>query len=196
LWAAVFGASALAATTTYEYDALGRLVKASQSSTNEATYAYDAAGNRTQKVLAGSSSGSSGELIPSGFTKYGVHTYYYYDNDPADLRDGQNNNDNTSIAVYIGWVKMDLGATFAVDEIRVLPIIYAYQGWGAALLNGAIVEYSTDDSNWTSVGTISGATETAYKSIPIGASARYIRISSTSASSNQLGIGDFRAFGS
>ena len=38
-------------TTTYQYDALGRLVTATYSNGSVITYSYDAAGNRTQVVI-------------------------------------------------------------------------------------------------------------------------------------------------
>ena len=46
-------ANASAGTTQYEYDAQGRLVRAIYSNGNVVTYTYDAAGNRTAKVVTG-----------------------------------------------------------------------------------------------------------------------------------------------
>src|SRR5919108_2184423 len=42
------GIPSLAATTTYQYDALGRLVVVTHNNGNVTTYTLDAAGNRTQ----------------------------------------------------------------------------------------------------------------------------------------------------
>lgn len=44
---------ALAGTVSYVYDTLGRLAKATYSNGLVITYAYDAAGNRSQTVVTG-----------------------------------------------------------------------------------------------------------------------------------------------
>lgn len=61
----LLSASASAQSTrTYEYDALGRLIKVTPSSGNKACYAYDAAGNRTT-VTSSATCGSSSNSPPT-----------------------------------------------------------------------------------------------------------------------------------
>lgn len=48
----VFGSVALAGTTSYQYDALGRIAVVTEGSAT-VNYSYDAAGNRTQKQTQG-----------------------------------------------------------------------------------------------------------------------------------------------
>ena len=56
--AAALCGPAYAASTTYAYDALGRLVQVTTSTGVSVTYSYDAAGNRIQVVSAGGSGGT------------------------------------------------------------------------------------------------------------------------------------------
>lgn len=44
----LFGTSAFAGNTTYQYDALGRVIKVTYPDSKQICYAYDSAGNRTQ----------------------------------------------------------------------------------------------------------------------------------------------------
>ena len=47
-FAALSATTAMAGNTTYQYDALGRVVKVTYPDAKQICYAYDAAGNRTQ----------------------------------------------------------------------------------------------------------------------------------------------------
>lgn len=53
LFAGAASATAVAGSVVYEYDALGRLTKATYNNTVVIVYAYDAAGNRTTYTITG-----------------------------------------------------------------------------------------------------------------------------------------------
>lgn len=81
------------------------------------------------------------------------------------------------------WIKADLGSAETVGRVRVAG--GSISGWGAvaSYLNGRALQYSTDDSIWTTVTSISGASNTSpyFIDIPIApVNARYWRIQSTS----------------
>jgi len=64
----VVAGTALGATATYQYDALGRLTRVTTSDGKVATYAYDPAGNRTQ-VVSGTQAGVPSSItVPSSST--------------------------------------------------------------------------------------------------------------------------------
>lgn len=133
------------------------------------------------------------EIIPAGFSQ---SSNYSGDtgSGPNAMRDGIFNTIPSVIGTLgdaSSWATVDLGSAQPVGHIEVVPIPASFQSWGAAYLNGASVQYSTDNATWTTVGTISGATEGTYTSISLGSvSARYIRI----VKGPWLGIGDFKVF--
>lgn len=62
----LWGTSALAGNTTYQYDALGRVIKVIYPDSKQICYAYDSAGNRTQvKRQATGSCSVSGSTLTS-----------------------------------------------------------------------------------------------------------------------------------
>ena len=88
-----------------------------------------------------------------------------------------------------GWVKIDLGATGTVTSVTVCSIDSDFGGWGPSFTNGAILQGSANNTDWTNIVTLSGHSD----GIPItygslSASYRYFRITH---SSNYLGIGDW-----
>jgi YD repeat-containing protein len=67
------GASAQAATATYDYDALGRLTKVTSSDGKVAIYKYDAAGNRSQ-VISGTLPGVPASITVPASSSTGNYT--------------------------------------------------------------------------------------------------------------------------
>jgi hypothetical protein len=154
----------------------------------KATYGVISGGSGTSSPPAGGA-----EIIPVGFSQSSN-----YSGDTGSganaMRDGVFNTIPSVIGTLgdaSSWATADLGSVQSVGHIEVVPIPASFQGWGAAYLNSASVQYSTDNSSWTTAGVISGATEGVYTSIPLGGvSARYIRI----VKGPWLGIGDFKVF--
>jgi hypothetical protein len=91
------------------------------------------------------------------------------------------------------FIKADLGSAKTVDHIDVMPIPASFDGWGVSYLNGTSVRGSLDDATYTLIAIISGAVEGAYKTIPVGATYRYIKIGKVS---GDLAVGEFRIYGS
>jgi len=89
------------------------------------------------------------------------------------------------------WIQMDLGSVQSVGNVTVAPIGSSFDGWGAGNLNGAILERSTDGTNWTTVTTVSGTVAGSATTISVSASTRYLRLRVT----GYLGVGDLYAEG-
>jgi hypothetical protein len=179
-------------TTTYTYDALGRLVSSSTTGTVNnglsVTAAFDAAGNRSSYNVSGATgsiitsatySTSSTESPSSGLSGAG-----------AAMRDGVYDTYGSIHITNIGaseWIRMDLGSIVSVGKVVLVPISPPYGGGG--YVNGGLVERSSDGISWTSIATVSGAASGSRIEYSIGTSARYIRITKSSI----LGLGDFYA---
>lgn len=141
---------------------------------------------------------ASGELIPVAFTASSSYMGYTGLTSPTGMRDGQFQTvDSIHGTNYTAnaWIKADLGSTMTVGKIKVAPANGAAPGgWGAPYMQGAVVEYSTDNSSWSTVGTITSSVEGAYTEVNLGnAQARYVRLRQPNF---YLGLGDFRLFGS
>ncbi|MGB3444389.1 MAG: discoidin domain-containing protein [Actinophytocola sp.] len=85
------------------------------------------------------------------------------------------------------WLQVDLGATYAVDEVRV--------NWEAAYARGFSVQISANASSWSTVYTTAtgtGGTQT----LPVSGSGRYVRLNLT-ARATQYGysLWEFQVFG-
>jgi hypothetical protein len=114
------------------------------------------------------------------------------------MRDGNNSATNSIHGTNneaSAWIEADLGSSKAIGNVQLMDITTSEScvgPWGPPYTNGATVQYSNDNSTWTNVGTVSGATDGAYVTISFGgASARYVRLLMAN---NWLGLGDFRVF--
>lgn len=77
------------------------------------------------------------------------------------------------------WLKVDLGSALSVGRITLGAGTIPWFGNSAAYLNGATIDYSHDNSAWTTVATVSGMSDTGtverdFTFAPV--SARYWRI--------------------
>ena len=95
------------------------------------------------------------------------------------------------------WIKLDLGSNKTVGKVRTAG--GNLSGWGPVkdFLNGRVLQYSTNDADWTTAVTISGATDsgTYYSEQTFtGVSARYWRIASTG--NDYTGTTEFRVYSS
>lgn len=193
---ATTGVSGAAAQTTqsYTYDVHGRLTAVSQGAATS-SYAYDAADNRTSRVR---STGGGSEITSITFTASSNYLDHYSGlTTPGGMRDGDflNNNSThgTNNSFANQWIQADLGTILTLGRIDVAPINTTHpDAWGPYFLNGAVVEYSTNNTSWTTAGTVSGAADGVYASVSLsGISARYVRLRMPS---TYLGVGDFRVF--
>ncbi|HLZ77169.1 Ig-like domain-containing protein [Phenylobacterium sp.] len=181
--------------TSYAYDALGRLVK-KQDTTEQITqrsiyYSYDPAGNRTD--IANSLDGVR-ELAVSSFTPSsdsGLGTGLT----PTGMADGRVAAANTVFVTQsetAAWIKADLGSAQPVGSIDIAAASLTASGIGADNTNSSVIEYF-DGTNWVYAATISTVQANAYLTINIGGiTAQYWRIRRTA--SGQLGLGEFRFF--
>ena len=195
--AALIGIGALTAskvgateTTSYSYDALGQLTGINYKDGVTATYSYDGAGNPTS-VVKSTSAISVGLVTMSseycgywGDPDYSVTPTGYifgtpwwdwgygmsFDPPPAwECVDGQTDYEASP------WIKFDLGVSYPIDKVTLTQV------------NGdastATVQYSTNGTTWTTLGTpASGASVTYNMSSGTrssATSARYFRVTDT-----------------
>jgi hypothetical protein len=110
----------------------------------------------------------------------------------SGLRDGAANSATSTWGSNIGYnnfLTADFGSVKTVSSITIGPIDAAYGGWGWSYLNGALLQYSTDNINWTNLTTINAATILRTTSYTVNINARYIRV--IMAPYNWLGVGEF-----
>lgn len=98
----------------------------------------------------------------------------------ANMRDGNFTTGGATHANGNPWIKADLGAARTVNKIRLAG--GNMSGWGAvsAYLNGRNLQYSTNDSDWTTFVSVSGASDSAPYFVDISVpdiTARYWRLS-------------------
>jgi hypothetical protein len=187
---------AIAQTTTqYTYDSLGRLKEAVNTDGKKVVYDYDDAGNR---VTLGNGA-PLGELKPASFSASSnagsAFSGLTTTNGMKDLVFNTASSAHITAAPGAGadsWIKADLGAGQSIDHIDIAPPDSALSGGGAATLNGAVVEYSLDNTNWSLGPTVDGVTLGVYRNIALhGVQARYVRVRKTGAA---VGVGDFRLY--
>lgn len=124
-------------------------------------------------------------------------TYVYSPVPTVDLLTNQNY-DSTNTPWYSTdpgtnqWIKADLGSSKRVDNIIIGYSYSPYTGWYGIALNGCVLQWSDDDSTWTTAYTISGLTATTSELIAPtgGVTARYWRI--LKAASGYLAVAQFR----
>lgn len=112
----------------------------------------------------------------------------------ANMRDGNFTTGTATAASGSGWVQADLGSAQSVGAIGLAAGSTATLTTTVALLNGAVLQYSSDALSWTTVTTVVGVTDTngvnVFTFSPI--SARYWRVSKGS----QVAVTEFRPYAS
>jgi YD repeat-containing protein len=180
-----------AETTQYTYDALGRLISAIDASGKKVVYSYDGAGNRTRV----SNGAEFQEIVPAAWSasSNGGTTGLTASN---GLRDGDFNALASIHATQTetgAWIKADLGSVKNVNHVDIAPALASAVGAGPEDLDGAAIEYSTDDSHWTSALSINGVPPGVTRTYALGGVAlRYLRIRRIV--SGQVAVGDLRLF--
>jgi YD repeat-containing protein len=183
-------------TTTYTYDAFGRLVSVSDVNagvqTRPVVYEYDPAGNRVrvsngggvqEYPVGGWSTSSTSTVVPNN----GLNV--------TGMADGRVTAP-TSVHITTStageeWVEADLGDAKTVEEIDIAAAVLTSQGVGESLLNGAVIVASNDRVSWTAPISVSGVAANAYRTIAVGGvSARYWRVRRA----GQLALGELRFF--
>ncbi|MBW5262801.1 discoidin domain-containing protein, partial [Streptomyces poriferorum] len=101
--------------------------------------------------------------------------------------DGDNGTRWSSAFADPQWIKVDLGSTASVSQIALK--------WEAAYAKGYRIEFSTDDSTWStaySTTTSPGGTET----LNVSGNARYVRLTGTTrATQYGYSLWEFQVFG-
>jgi hypothetical protein len=110
--------------------------------------------------------------------------------------DGAGSNNQTA-TIHDGWIQADLGTPQAVNGV-VLGYDFHQNlpgDFGPATYNGATLAGSTDEQNWTTLGTCdAGATTNGLQTIPVGgATYRYLRVAA--APTQALAITEFEVWG-
>ena len=118
-------------------------------------------GERTALYNAGSgvtySSFGVTEYAPSSFSQSSDYTGV-----PATTTTMADRDYTTGTGTYGGgseWIKADLGSAQSVGRVRVAGGPLAGWGGAAGYLNGFDIQYSTNDSTWTTFATIAGASD-------------------------------------
>lgn len=86
---------------------------------------------------------------------------------------------NTTVQPQGEWIQMDLQGVFAVTTVTIgTQGATLAGGWGsnANYTNAALLQHSTDGTNWTTERTISGLTGNSIANLTVSFTARYIRI--------------------
>jgi large repetitive protein len=202
IWLSVLAVDALAQSQTsvlYQYDERGRLRSAENTSGKTVVYDYDDAGNRTS-VGTGRAATAS-EIKPQGFSASsnggnasngGVFSGLTAADGMRDIQYGAITTTHVTGAAGDQWIEADLGAGQFVDHLDLAAPTPGVAGGGTGALNGAVVRYSLNGSDWIQGPTISGVALSAYRSVMLRAQARFVRLTR---SNGAVGVGDFRLYG-
>ncbi len=141
--------------------------------------------------------GTGAEINPVGWAASSNYLSEFSGLTDAGMSDGVFNTAASGWATSAdatAYISTDLGASQAINYIRIADYTTtACIPSGPTTLNGATVQYSSDNVNWTTLTTVSGVTDGAYTQVNFGGvSARYIRLTRPSAS---ISLGDFLIFG-
>lgn len=136
-----------AATTSYQYDALGRLTTVDQGS-GQTTYNYDFAGNRSSKQVT--------SITPTAITLAGQTTLVEKQGVVTLTFNVGNSSASGNVSIYanaalIGTASVTNGVvTVAVTGLPVGPnsITLAYAGSGALAANSATVSVNVVNLSW------------------------------------------------
>ena len=171
--------------------------------------------NRASLVeVRGAVAASSTSLFSNGLYvgPYTVDSTFVVDSTQAYFGHTANNGNGMRDGVYQGrnsiwgsscedsnWIMADLGSVRTITSVDIAPISFddgwlssswGY-GWGSDYTNGAILQVSNDNANWSDVATLSGHLEGVRKTYILSAvDGRYLRVHMPSAYTC-LGIGDF-----
>lgn len=112
----------------------------------------------------------------------------------TNMRDGVFGTGTATAASGPGWVQADLGSAQSVGAVGLAAGSTATLTTTAALLNNAVLQYSSDALSWTTAVTVAGVTDTngvnVFTFSPV--SARYWRINKGS----QVAVTEFRPYAS
>jgi len=184
------GAS-LSQTTTYRYDALGRVIQATEADGRAAAYGYDAAGNR----ITLSNGSPRVELTVKAFTASSNAGGFAGLTTSGAMRDQVFNtkaSSHVTASEGSAWIQADLGASVSIDRVDLAGPDAAVVAGGASALAGAMMETSDDAAAWTLAATVGAVTPGVYKTVNLrGMKARYVRVRRTG---GLVGVGDFRLY--
>lgn len=146
--------------------------------------AQDATGRDASVRVAVTTWHTPVEIVPSSWSQSSI--YGGLAATVTNMRDDNTGATATGAATNSGteWIKADLGAAETITKITLGG--GTLSGWGsvATYLNGALVQSSTDNTNWTTQFTVTGSRDTNPKDVdyPLTApvTARYWRLSQTS----------------
>lgn len=75
------------------------------------------------------------------------------------------------------FLRADFGSAKTLSDVYYRAVPAEFDGWGAGFTNGRLIQHSLDGSTWTTLLTITNASETTTTryTLPTPVSARYVR---------------------
>lgn len=164
-------------------------------------YGEDGTLRRTETGLTGTSYTWSSELADAGVTYSEVISGITFSQSSAysgitatatNMRDGLGSTGGGTNATADEWIQADLGSSYSIGRVALAAGDIPVWGPVAPYLNGALLQYSTDGSSWTTVLTVSGvANDSVLVNFEFGAvTARYWRLHK----STYLATSEFRLY--